>query len=79
MSLNNLDTPNNINKNVLELEVSPTLKINQICKQKIANGQKVYKLGLGQSPFPVPEPVVNALRLNAAQKDYLPVQGLEGL
>jgi len=33
-------------------------------------------IGLGQSPFPVPEVVANALRKNAHQKDYLPVKGL---
>ena len=77
MNLNSETTTNYINKNVRELNVSPTLRISQICKQKISAGQKIYNLGLGQSPFPVPDSVVNALRLNAAQKDYLHVQGLE--
>jgi aspartate aminotransferase len=36
-------------------------------------------LGLGQSPFPVPECVVNALRHHAHEKDYLPVKGLPEL
>ncbi|MBN1340938.1 MAG: aminotransferase class I/II-fold pyridoxal phosphate-dependent enzyme, partial [Bacteroidales bacterium] len=31
---------------------------------------------LGQSPFPVPTKVVEALKRNAHQKDYLPVKGL---
>jgi aspartate aminotransferase len=35
--------------------------------------------GLGQSPFPVPAPVVEALRTNAHRKDYLPVEGLPEL
>ena len=39
----------------------------------------MYFLGLGQSPFPVPDVVVEALRTHAAQKDYLPVQGLPAL
>lgn len=45
----------------------------------IENGIAVGKLGLGQSPFPVPEPVVRALIANAAEKDYLPVAGLREL
>jgi aspartate aminotransferase len=36
-------------------------------------------MGLGQSPFPVPDSVVEALRLAAPEKDYLPVKGLPAL
>lgn len=43
------------------------------------SGQTVYRLGLGQSPFPVPPSVVEALRVNAFQKDYLPASGLPEL
>ena len=39
----------------------------------------MVRFGLGQSPFPVPATVVDALRANAAQKDYLPVRGLRSL
>mgnify|MGYP006201520709 CR=1 FL=1 len=45
----------------------------------MAEGRKVYKLGLGQSPFPVPDHVVAALQANAFQTDYLPVKGLPAL
>jgi aspartate aminotransferase len=41
-----------------------------------AAGEDVHKLALGQSPFPVPERIVEALRGHAAEKDYLPPQGL---
>ena len=68
-----------LNPNVIGLKESPTLRINQHCKELAAKGKHIYKLGLGQSPFPVPEPVVNALRLYAPQKDYLHVQGLPEL
>jgi len=68
-----------LNPNVIGLKESPTLRINQHCKELAASGKHIYKLGLGQSPFPVPEPVVNALRLYAPQKDYLHVQGLPEL
>ncbi|MFH1834484.1 MAG: pyridoxal phosphate-dependent aminotransferase, partial [bacterium] len=36
-------------------------------------------LGLGQSPFPVPDVVVKRLREHAHEKDYLPVRGLRAL
>jgi aspartate aminotransferase len=68
-----------LNLNVRGLGLSPTLEINEISKGLIKEGRTVFKLGLGQSPFPVPEPVVQALRENAAQKDYLSVRGLEPL
>ena len=45
----------------------------------IRDGQRIFKMGLGQSPFPVPEIVQAELRANAHQKDYLPVQGLREL
>jgi len=45
----------------------------------MAEGKKIYKLGLGQSPFPIPAPIVNSLRLHAPEKDYLHVQGLPQL
>jgi len=68
-----------INPNLNGLEQSDTLAINERSKELIAKGKIVYRFGLGQSPFPVPNCVVEALRQNAAQKDYLPVKGLQQL
>ncbi len=65
-----------LNLNVRGLPLSSTLAINERSASLIASGRDVIKLGLGQSPFPVPEVVVEALRANAHQKDYLPVRGL---
>ena len=66
----------NLNLNVRGIPQSATLAINEKSEQLRRAGKKVYKLGLGQSPFPVPQPVVNALKANAFQKDYLAVKGL---
>lgn len=68
-----------LNLNVRGLPVSATLGINEESNRLLAQGRKIYKLGLGQSPFPVPEPVVQELQNNAHQKDYLPVRGLPAL
>lgn len=65
-----------LNLNVRGMRPSATVSINEHSNALIAEGQTVYKLGLGQSPFPVPESVVQALRDHAAEKDYLPVRGL---
>jgi aspartate aminotransferase len=66
----------NLNLNVRGLNQSATLLINERSNELIKQGKTVYKLGLGQSPFPVPDIVQEALRRNAHQKDYLPVKGL---
>lgn len=68
-----------LNLNVRGLPVSATLGINEISNRLLAEGKQVYKLGLGQSPFPVPNSVVKELQNNAHQKDYLPVRGLPAL
>ena len=57
------------------LKPSATLAINEKSKDLISKGKKVYKFGFGQSPFPVPNKVVEALKKNAHQKDYMPIQG----
>jgi len=68
-----------LNLNVRGRLPSATVAINEKSDALRAQGRQVFKLGLGQSPFPVPECVVEALRRNAHQKDYLPVKGLPKL
>ncbi len=58
------------------LLASATLAINERSQQLAAEGREIFKFGLGQSPFPVPDIVIEALKNNAHQKDYLPVRGL---
>ena len=71
--------PVSLNLNVRGLGLSPTLGISELCRGRREQGRPVYNLGLGQSPFPVPRSVVEALKLAAQQKDYLPVRGLPAL
>jgi len=66
-----------IKASVKSLEPSATLVINEKSKTLLADGKKVYKLGFGQSPFPIPKQVVEALQYAAHKKDYLPVRGLQ--
>jgi aspartate aminotransferase len=68
-----------INLNVRGLQQSATIAINERSDQLRQEGRHIYKLGLGQSPFPVPRPVVEELRANAHQKAYLPTRGLPAL
>jgi len=75
----NLNKHVSLNINVRGSGQSATLAINDRCKSLQAEGKKIYNFGLGQSPFPVPTPVVNALKLYAHEKDYLPAKGLPAL
>jgi aspartate aminotransferase len=68
-----------LNLNVRGLGQSATIAINDLSRQREKEGKEVYRLGLGQSPFPVPRPVVNALKQHAHEKDYLPAKGLPAL
>lgn len=68
-----------LRENITNLRPSATLVINEKSAEIIQNGGEVYRLGFGQSPFPVPEEVTQALRAHAAVKDYLPVKGLPAL
>jgi aspartate aminotransferase len=65
-----------LNLNIRGLKKSATLAINEQSRQLQQEGKKIFRLGFGQSPFPVPEPVVEGLRCHAHEKDYLPVKGL---
>jgi aspartate aminotransferase len=66
-----------LNLNIRGIGQSPTLAINELSKQLQAKGKHIYRMGLGQSPVPVPSPVVEALKLHAHEKDYLAVNGLD--
>ena len=68
-----------LNLNVRGLPISATLGINEQSNLMLGQGKQVFRLGLGQSPFPVPVPIVKELQANAHQKDYLPVKGLPAL
>jgi len=71
--------PKSLNLNLRGLPQSATLTVNRRSLDLLAAGRPVTRFGLGQSPFPVPEPVVQALRDHAHEKDYLPVEGLPAL
>jgi aspartate aminotransferase len=70
---------NLIKKNIINIKPSATLVINEKSKELTAKGKKIYNFGFGQSPFPVPEKIINELKNNAHQKAYLPIQGLDEL
>ena len=67
-------------KNIIKnLKPSSTLQINEISNKLEKEGKKIFKFGFGQSPFKVPSKIVDELKKNAHQNNYLPMQGLEEL
>ncbi len=54
---------------------SETLLINQLSQSRSDNNQQVFKFGFGQSPFPVPDEIVQSLADAAHRKEYMSVQG----
>ena len=68
-----------IKDKIKNLNLSATLKINEISKNLEKEGKDIIKFGFGQSPFQVPDKIVKELKKNAHQKNYLPVQGLTEL
>ncbi len=58
---------------------SPTMAIQERSEELTQAGRQIFRLGLGQSPFPVPLEVVETLREHATRKEYMPVRGLPAL
>ena len=68
-----------LKKIIKNLKPSSTLRINEISNKLQSEGKKIYKFGFGQSPFEVPDDVVDELKNNAHQNKYLSMQGLSEL
>jgi len=68
-----------IKDQINKLKPSATLAINEKSNKLIKRGKKVYKFGFGQSPFPIPDSIILALKNAADKNTYLPMQGLEQL
>lgn len=68
-----------LNSNINTIKPSATLAINQQVKALRAQGQSVIHLGFGESPFPVPDALKEALQQYSHEKAYLPGEGLPEL
>ena len=62
-----------------EFELSPTLATSELVAQKRAKGEQVLQMGFGESPFPVPTRLKQALQDSSGRKEYAPVAGLPEL
>ncbi len=75
----NVTIPQALNPHAWGPTQSATLAINERCHVLQREGGRICRLGLGQSPFPVPTEAVHTPKLYAREKDYLPVKGLPAL
>jgi len=66
-----------VNQHIEKLKPSATLAINQKVKELRCGGSHVNHFGFGQSPFPIHSSIVNTLKKNADNNNYLPTLGLE--
>ena len=64
---------------IKDFKPSSTLAINEASSKLEEQGKKIFKFGFGQSPFQIPAEIVGALKVNAHQNKYLPIQGLKEL
>jgi len=64
-----------------EINKSPTLKFAKAARKRIANGQKIISLGLGEPEFHVPREIIESTRQVLASKKsgYSPPMGLPKL
>ena len=64
---------------IKNLKPSSTLLINEESKRLEKEGKKIFKFGFGQSPFQIPQNIINELKNNSHQNKYRPMQGLPEL
>ncbi|XP_078331755.1 aspartate aminotransferase-like isoform X2 [Crassostrea virginica] len=68
-----------VRTDLAEYAPASNLLFNEHIRDLIQSGKKIYHFAFGQSPFPVVETAVQALRNHAGENAYLPVAGLKQL
>ncbi|PDH37729.1 MAG: aminotransferase class I/II [OM182 bacterium MED-G24] len=68
-----------IDHNIAGLKPSATLAMHQRANAMRARGDLISHFGFGQSPFPVPGKIAEALAANVHESAYLPTSGLPSL
>ena len=68
-----------IKDQINQLKPSATLAINEESNRLKKSGKNIYKFGFGQSPFPVPDSIICALKNNANKKHLFTYAGSRGI
>lgn len=66
---------NFVREELLKYGVASNMGLNEIIKERMANGEKIYHMAFGQSPFPIYEKAIEKLKDHAGENEYLPVAG----
>jgi len=69
----------NIRECVGKIQFSPTLEINERVQSAREQGEELFHMGFGQSPFPVHPEIQEALAVSSDKNMYLPSAGLPEL
>ena len=64
-----------VREELLKYGVATNMGLNEVIKERIANGEAIFHMAFGQSPFPVYEQAIEKLKDHAGENDYLPVAG----
>jgi aspartate aminotransferase len=75
----NIDQDGWVDTTVEGLNKSSTLRMSELQARAQETTENVYSLGFGRSPFSPPMCLLQAVKENAHQKEYLPVAGLASL
>ena len=66
---------NLVREELLKYGVATNMGLNEVIKERIANGEAIFHMAFGQSPFPVYEKAIQKLKDHAGENEYLPVAG----
>ena len=64
-----------IREDLLKYGVAVNLSFNEIVKERIENGEAIFHMAFGQSPFPIYKKAIEKLKDHAGENAYLPVAG----
>ena len=64
-----------VREELLKYGVATNMGLNEIIKERMANGEAIYHMAFGQSPFPIYAKAVEKLKQHAGENEYLPVAG----
>lgn len=67
-----------VRTDLAEYAPASNLQFNEHIRDLIQSGRKIFHFAFGQSPFPVVESAVQALKVHAGENAYLPVAGKDG-
>ena len=79
MASTNGPTTSLLRPDLSQYGAATNLSLNEAIQDRIKNGEEIFHMGFGQSPFPIFHRAVQALQNHAGENAYLPVTGKRSL